>query len=92
MTDVLRLVSSTVSSRVKFRMRRIRTELIFGSSLVDNEVSKVIYEDFLPGPLADGRYVAPEPQVVVGRGLEYVQARFDAQEQGISARRGVIAL
>ena len=91
MTDVLRLVSSTVSSRVKFRMRRIRTEFVFGSSLVDNEVSKVIYEDLLPGALAHGRYVAPEPQVV-GRGLEYVQARFDAQEQGISARRGVIAL
>ena len=89
---VLRLVSSTVSSQVKFRMRRIRTKFIFGNSLMDNEVSKVIYEDFLPGALADGRYVAaPEPRVV-GEGLEHVQAGFDVQKRGVSAQKVVVSL
>ena len=89
---VLRLVSSSVSIRVKLRMRRIRTKFIFGSSLMDNEVGRVIYEDFLPGALADGRYLAaPDPQVV-GKGLEHVQAEFDAQKRGVSARKGVVSL
>lgn len=89
---VLRLVSSTASSRVKFRMRRIRTKFIFGNSLMDNEVSKAIYEDFLPRALADGRYLAaPEPHVV-GNGLEYVQAGFDAQKRGVSARKVLVSL
>ena len=89
---VLRLLSSSVSSRVKLRMRRIRTKFIFGSSLMDNEVGKVIYEDFLPQALADGRYLAaPDPQVV-GKDLEHVQAGFDAQKRGVCARKGVVSL
>ena len=89
---ILRLVSSSVSSQVKFRMRRIRTKFIFGSSLMDNEVSKVIYEDFLPGALADGRYLAaPEPHVI-GKGLESVQAGLDAQKRGVSAQKVVVTL
>ncbi len=89
---LLRMVSSTVSSQVKFRMRRIRTKFIFGSSLMYNEVGKVIFEDFLPQALADGRYLAvPEPYVV-GAGLEFVQAGFDAQKQGVSAKKVVVSL
>ncbi len=84
---VLRLVSSTVSSQVKFRMRRIRTKFIFGNSLMDNEVSRVIYEDFLPQALADGRYVAAPDPHVVGKGLEYVQAGFDAQREAYPPRK-----
>lgn len=89
---VLRLVSSTVSSQVKFRMRRIRTKFIFGNSLMDNEVSKVIYEDFLPQALADGRYLAAPESHVVGKGLGYVQAGFDDQKRGVSARKVVVSL
>ncbi len=73
-------------------MRRIRTKFIFGSSLMDNEVSKVIYEDFLPQALADGRYVAAPEPVVVGKGLNYIQAGLDAQKQGVSAKKVVISL
>ncbi|CAA9450402.1 MAG: Formyltetrahydrofolate deformylase [uncultured Rubrobacteraceae bacterium] len=89
---VLRLVSSSVSSQVRFRMRNIRTKFIFGSSLMDNEVGKVIYEDFLPQALADGRYLAaPEPHVV-GKGLEHVQAGLDAQKRGVSGQKVVVSL
>jgi NADPH:quinone reductase-like Zn-dependent oxidoreductase len=89
---ILQLVSSNVAMQVKSRMRRIRTKSIFGSTLMDNEVSKVIYEDFLPGALADGRYVAaPEPHVV-GKGLEYVQAGLEAQRKGVSAQKVVVSL
>ncbi len=89
---VLQLVSSNVSMRVKTRMRHIRTKFIFGSSLMDNEVSKVIYEDFLPKALADGRYVAAPDPYVVGTGLECVQTGFDAQRKGVSAKKVVVSL
>jgi len=89
---IRKLVSSGVALQVKCRTRRIRTKFIIGTTLKENEVSKVIYEDFLPAALADGRYVAaPEPSVV-GRGLASVQAGFDAQRQGVSARKVVVSL
>ncbi len=89
---VLKLVSSNISLQVKCRTRRIRTKSVFGSTLKDNEVSKVMYEDFLPKALAEGCYVAaPEPSVV-GTGLEYVQVGFDAQRKGVSAKKVVISL
>ncbi len=89
---LLQLVSATASLQVKTRMRGIRTKAIFGSTLMNNEVSTVIYEDFLPQALADGRYcAAPEPQVI-GKGLESVQAGLDAQKRGMSARKVVVTL
>lgn len=89
---LLRMVSSTVASQVKFRLRRIRTKFIFGSSLMDNEVGRVIFEDFLTRALAEGRYLAaPEPHIV-GKGLESIQAGFDAQKQGVSAKKVVVSL
>ena len=89
---VLRLVSANVSTQIKFARRRIRTKFIFGISLMNNEVSKVIYEDFLPSALAEGRYTAaPEPSVV-GKRLEHVQAAFDIQRKGVSAKKVVVSL
>jgi NADPH:quinone reductase-like Zn-dependent oxidoreductase len=89
---ILQLVSSNVVMQVRSRMRCIRTKSIFGSTLMDNEVSKIIYEDFLPQALANGRYVAaPEPHVV-GKGLEHVQAGLDAQKKGVSAQKVVVSL
>jgi NADPH:quinone reductase-like Zn-dependent oxidoreductase len=89
---VLRLLSSTVSMQLKARTRRIRSKMIFGSSLLDNEVSTVIYQDFLPQALADGRYAAlPEP-LVIGTGLDQIQAGLDAQKRGVSAQKIVITV
>ncbi len=88
----LRLVSSNVAMLVRFRTRRIRAKSIFGSTLMDNEVSKVIYEDFLPQALADGHYIAAPEPAVVGKGLDHVQAGLDAQKKGVSAKKVVISL
>ncbi len=89
---LLRLVSSSISMQVKFWMRHIRSKFIFGSTLMDNEVSRVIYEDFLPQALADGCYVAAPEPTVIGKGLNYVQAGLDAQKQGVTAKKVVISL
>ena len=88
----LRIAASTVSLQVKCRLRNIRTKFIIGDTLMDNEVSRVIYEDFLPLALAEGRYAAvPEPDVV-GTGLGCLQAALDIQKKGVSARKVVVSL
>lgn len=87
-----KLLAFLAGVAVKSRMRSIRTNFVWGSTLMDNEVSRVIYTDFLPQALADGQFVAtPEPNVI-GRGLGFIQAGLEAQRQGVSARKVVVAL
>lgn len=70
----------------------VGAKFIFGSNLKDNEVGNVIYTDFLPKALAEGRFMAaPDPQVV-GKGLEYIQAALDLQKKGVSAKKVVVSL
>ncbi len=88
----LKLVSSNVLLQVKCRTRHTQMKSIFGSSLKENEVSKIIYEDFLPKALAEGRYIAAPEPYVVGKGLEYIQTGFDIQRQGVSAKKVVVSL
>ncbi|WP_131113809.1 zinc-binding alcohol dehydrogenase family protein [Lichenihabitans psoromatis] len=89
---IARMLASNVGLMLKTRTRRIRTQFIFGSSLLANEVGPMIYVDFLPQALADGRYVtAPEP-VVVGHGLGEIQRGLAAQKQGMSAQKVVVSI
>ncbi|KAL9612630.1 MAG: hypothetical protein Q9167_002800 [Letrouitia subvulpina] len=76
----------------KAKMKRVETKFIFGSDLMANEVGKVVYEDFLPAALREGKYqAAPEP-MVVGKGLEQVQEAMDLNMKGVSAKKLVVSL
>ena len=77
---------------VKSKARGIRTNFIYGSTLLYNEVGKAIYVDFLPRALAQGTYVAAPDPHVVGKGLEYIQAGYDLQKKGVSAKKVVVSL
>ena len=77
---------------VKARMRGIRVKYIFGASLMENEVSKLIYGDFLPGALANGSYVTAPAPLVFGHGLDRVPAAVEAQKQGVSGKKLVVTL
>jgi NADPH:quinone reductase-like Zn-dependent oxidoreductase len=95
-SEVLRqapkLMSFNAHRLWKSLTKRTRSRFIFASSLTHNEVSRVIYVDFLPRALADGRYIpAPKPRVV-GHGLSAIQSGFDIQMKGVSAEKIVIAL
>ena len=71
----------------------MKTTFIFGSSLVENEVGPMIYEEFFPRALAAGEYVAaPDPIVVVGKGLEFIQPAFEIQKKGMSVKKVVVSL
>ncbi len=76
-----------MSLRVRSRIRNVGTKATFGSTLMDNEVSRVIYENFPPDALADGRYVAALTPRILGTGLEHIQTGMDAQRKGVSAQK-----
>ncbi|PYH98409.1 GroES-like protein [Aspergillus ellipticus CBS 707.79] len=67
-------------------------KFIFASTIKDNEVSHLLYGEYLPAALANGSFVpAPEPEVV-GTGLEAIQGALDALKQGVSAKKLVVTL
>ena len=70
----------------------ISAKWIQAPAIKNNEVGKAIYEDFLPQALADGKYVAAPEPYIVGKGLESVQAGFEVQKKGVSAKKVVITL
>jgi len=87
-----KMLLTGLSDTLKARSRGIGTKFIWGGSLVDNEVGPAVFVDFLPRALADGRYVAAPPAVVVGDGLEALEAGFEAQRRGPSAKKIVVSL
>lgn len=87
-----KLLSFNVSRLFKSLTWHIRTNFIFGTSLMENKVSRVIYVDFLPSALAEGRYVAAPEAFVVGKGLNSIQAGLDLQMKGVSAKKVVVSL
>ncbi|KDE99300.1 Zn-dependent oxidoreductase [Mycolicibacterium aromaticivorans JS19b1 = JCM 16368] len=89
---IARVATSTVSTQIRFRMRHVGSKMIWGASLMDDEVSTVIYNDFLPQALADGRYRAAPAPLIIGTGLHHIQAGLDAQKKGVSAKKIVITL
>ncbi len=89
---VLQLLRANASLRRKSRRRHVQTNFIDGGTIANNEVSRVIYEQFLPRALAEGQYIAAPDPYVVGRGLEYIQEGLDLQRKGVSAKKVVITL
>jgi NADPH:quinone reductase-like Zn-dependent oxidoreductase len=85
-----RFAGSALALAVNGRRWGVGTKFIFGSSLADNEVGPAIYVDYLPRALAEGRFVAAPPAMVVGQGLGDLQAALDAQRAGVSASKLVV--
>jgi hypothetical protein len=81
-----------VALQFRSRLRGTRTKFIFGTTLKANEVSAVIYRDFLPDALADGRYTAVPKPAVIGHGVHDFQRAMDVQLKGVSAAKVVVAL
>ncbi|OJJ99040.1 hypothetical protein ASPACDRAFT_44671 [Aspergillus aculeatus ATCC 16872] len=76
----------------KSRMRGIKYKYIFASTLYHNGVGAMIFQQYLPQALAEGRFrPAPEP-VVYGRGLAEIQGAVDFHKLGVSAQKVVVLL
>ncbi|MCJ9669729.1 MULTISPECIES: zinc-binding alcohol dehydrogenase family protein [unclassified Neorhizobium] len=70
----------------------VETRLIFGTSLKDNEVSKIVYVDFLADALAGGKFQPAPPAQIAGHGLESLQTALHTQKSGMSGAKVVVSL
>jgi len=86
------IISAAIGLGLKAAFGGVKTKNIWGSSLMDNEVSHVLFEDFLPQALETGQYRAvPEP-LVAGHGLATIQQAIDLSKRGVSAQKLVVTL
>ena len=70
----------------------VKSKFIFGTDLKDNEVGPMIWREFYPAALQQGKYKnVPAPEVV-GTGLGAIQAAIDIQSKGISTKKVVVTL
>jgi NADPH:quinone reductase-like Zn-dependent oxidoreductase len=87
-----RLVAGNVAIQARCLRHGIRAKFVWGSSLMTNEVGTMLWADYLPAALADGRHLPAPTAEVVGIGLEQVQPALDALRRGVSARKLVVSL
>ena len=88
---MLQIIGFNISLGIKCRLREIKTKFI-ESEIAFNEVSKLIYTDFLPEALEKGQFIAAPDPLIIGKGLEYIQPAFDIQKKGVSAHKVVVSL
>ena len=86
------IVMGNIALALRARMSGVRIKFIWGGSPVSNEVGPMIFTDFLPEALGEGRYQAAPPAELVGTGLEAIPTALDRQRQGVSARKLVVGL
>jgi NADPH:quinone reductase-like Zn-dependent oxidoreductase len=86
------LVGRTTALQVRSRLRGIRTRFVWGSTLMTNEVGPMLWGQFLPSALADGRFVSAPAAEVVGSTLGDVQGAIDLLRKGVSAKKLVVTL
>jgi NADPH:quinone reductase-like Zn-dependent oxidoreductase len=87
-----RTVMGNVALALRARRKKVTTKMIWGSSLIANEVGPMIFEAFLPAALADGLYEAAPKAEVAGHGLSAIPAALEKQRRGVSAAKLVVTL
>jgi NADPH:quinone reductase-like Zn-dependent oxidoreductase len=87
-----RLIRGAIGLQLRARRARVKTAFVVGTTLKTNDVSTMIYEDYLPAALREHRHqISPRPQIV-GTSLNDIQAAMDTQRGGVSARKLVVTL
>lgn len=89
---IARMLAGNIALTLKARRLGVATKMIWGSALIGNEVGPMIFESFLPGALAEGRFVAAPSPTVVGQGLGQIPAALERQRLGVSAAKLVVTL
>jgi len=88
---IVHFVSWNVRWWAKTQVGGIGSKFVFGSSMAFNDISKALFEHYLPDALAKGNFVAAPESHVVRHGLEKIQDAFDAQKS-VSAKKIVVTL
>ncbi|PYE81324.1 zinc-binding alcohol dehydrogenase family protein [Pseudoroseicyclus aestuarii] len=86
-----KMIAATLPAPEGFR-KDVVVGHIHGTALKDDNVGPMIYRDFLPAALAQGRYqAAPKPRVA-GHGLHALQDALALQKTGVSGEKIVVSL
>ena len=70
----------------------VKISVIYGTGLANTDLSRVIFDAFLPQALQSGAFVPAPAPMVVGHGLAAIQTGFDRHRQGVSAAKVVVTL
>ncbi|KAL2017952.1 hypothetical protein VTK56DRAFT_1484 [Thermocarpiscus australiensis] len=70
----------------------ITAKAIFAGTIKDSELGSKIFDDYLPGALAQNKYKCLPTPLVVGQGLEKIQEALDKGKEGTSAQKLVVRL
>ncbi|KAI1872301.1 hypothetical protein JX265_001625 [Neoarthrinium moseri] len=75
----------------KKRATGVRSKFVWGGSLEFNEVSKAVFEDYLPEALRRGQYICAPNAEIIGNELESIQSGLDMLKKGaVSAKKLVV--
>ena len=85
-------VAGNIALALSARRKKVTLKMIWGSTLISNEVGPMIFDKFLPEALADGRYVAAPAVEIVGHGLAAIPEALERQRRGVSATKLVVTL
>jgi len=89
---LFKFVCAQIWFSIRSVMTGVKSNFVFGSDLMENEVGNAIWANFLPKSLADGNYTcAPTPNVI-GEGLESIQDALDLLAKGVSAKKIVVSV
>ncbi|KAF3018354.1 hypothetical protein E8E15_007087 [Penicillium rubens] len=98
-TTIFQKVRSMAASmrsnlRIKIWTKRcgVKTKFISDTSAAHTELGAMVYNEFLPGALAAGVFVAAPKPRVVGKGLDRIQSAMDCHMRGVSAQKVVVSL
>jgi NADPH:quinone reductase-like Zn-dependent oxidoreductase len=85
LTGMLKLMWSAYRSGVA-------APFVWGTALVHNKVSPMIFQDYLPDALARGAFKPSPPCRVAGHGLAAIPGAMAAQAAGVSAAKLVVTV
>ena len=74
------------------KSERIEAQRVYFLTIKENDVSKVVFGEFLEEALRSGKFRAEPKPLLVGEGLQAVQAGLDRLKEGVSARKVVVKL
>ncbi|WP_368496206.1 zinc-binding alcohol dehydrogenase family protein [Herbiconiux sp. A18JL235] len=87
-----RMGASTALTQLTARRHGITASFVWGSTLMSNEVGRMLWHDYLPRALADGTHACAPTAEVVGEGLGAIQTAIDRLRAGVSATKLVVTL
>jgi NADPH:quinone reductase-like Zn-dependent oxidoreductase len=91
-SDGVKFVSSALPIKDVPIPEGVSAKFVIATDIMTNEVSQVVYRDFLPQALAEGKFIAAPEAHVVGKGLDKIEEAMEVHKKGVSAKKVVVSL